>query len=306
MPNAYVYTASGGPEVETFADLPRPVPGASEILIKVRAAGVNPVDWKKRTGFGPPRAPGPQFPVVFGGEASGIVEEVGPGVTDFAVGDEVFGNTSTGGYAEYTLLPVQITARKPADLSFVDAATLPIAAATAYDGVQQLALDPGATLVVIGSGGGVGIAAVQIAVHTGVTVIGVASAGKKALIESAGATHVESGAGVADRIAAAAPDGVDAIYDLVGGEALEAVAPVLTDRSKLITAADRETVARLGGSSVERKRNREVLDAVAALAVEGVLKPSVTRTFPLSQAPAALRLVEGGHAEGKIVIEVGP
>lgn len=305
MPSAYVFTASGGPEVEAFADLPQPVPAAGEILIKVRAAGVNPVDWKKRTGFGPPGAPEQSYPVVFGGEASGIVEALGPDVTDFAVGDAVFGNAPSGAYAEYALLPVDLTAHKPDSVSFVDAATLPIAAATGYDGVRQLALPAGATLVVIGAGGGVGIAAVQIARHQGVTVIGVASAGKKTLIESFGAVHVESGPGVADRVTAAAPDGVDAVYDLVGGDALEAVAPALSDRTKLITAADRSTAARLGGSAVQRDRNRSVLDAVAAMVADGVLKPSVTRTFPLAQAPQALRLVEQGHAEGKIVIEVG-
>lgn len=304
VPNAYVYTASGGPEVEAFADVPRPEPGPGEVLIKVHAAGVNPVDWKKRTGFGPPGAAQLDFPVVFGGEASGVVEALGPGVTDFAVGDAVFGNAPGGGYAEYAVLPAELTAEKPAGVSFVDAATLPIAAATAYDGIQQLALPAGATLVIIGAGGGVGIAAVQLARHNGLQVIGVAGAAKKALIESFGAVHVESGRGVADRVRAVAPGGVDGIYDLAGGEALEPVAPVLADRTKLISAGDRATVARLGGSPVERNRSREVLDTIARLVTEGVLDPVVTRTYPLSQAAEALRQVEGGHAEGKIVIEV--
>ncbi|XVQ06719.1 NADP-dependent oxidoreductase [Spirillospora sp. CA-255316] len=303
MPKAYVHTAHGGPEVEAFVDLPRPAPGPGEILVAVRAAGVNPVDWKLREGLRA-IAGEPRFPAVLGGEVAGVVEETGEGVTGFSPGDAVFGNPSTGGYAEYTLLPVELSAHKPAELSFTDAATLPIAAATAYDGIEQLALPPGATLLITGVGGGVGVAAAQIAVHRGVTVVGTASAAKKDFTESLGVVHVEYGDGTVDRIRAAAPKGIDAIYDLVGGDALEEVAPLLTDRSKLITGADRELVARLGGVPVARARNRAVLDAVARLAVEGVLNPHVTAAFPLEQAPKALRTVEDGHAQGKLVIEI--
>jgi NADPH:quinone reductase-like Zn-dependent oxidoreductase len=143
-------------------------------------------------------------------------------------------------------------------------------------------------------------------VCAGLTVIGTASAGKKDFVEALGVIHVEPGAAprILDRIRGAAPGGVDAVYDLVGGGSLEDVVGVLADRSKLITAADRETVARLGGSPVARARSRAVLDAVAQLVVEGVLRPFVTATFPLERAPEALRMVEEGHARGKVVIEV--
>jgi NADPH:quinone reductase-like Zn-dependent oxidoreductase len=304
MPTAYVYTAHGGPEVQAFLDLPRPVPGPGQLLVAVRAAGVNPADWKRRSGRRLPGAPPPEFPTVLGGEAAGVVEETGDGAGGFAAGDAVFGSPVTGGYAEYTLISVGLAARKPAALSFADAATLPIAAATAYDGIQQLGLRRGATLVITGVGGGVGVVAAQLAVLAGVTVIGTASAGKKDFVEALGVLHVESGAG--DRLRSAAPGVVDAIYDLVGGAALEDVAGVLADRSKLISAADRETVARLGGAPVARARNRAVLDAVGQLAAQGTLRPFVTATFPLDRAPDALRLVEEGHTRGKIVIEVAP
>lgn len=304
MAKAYVFTAHGGPEVQSFRDLPRPVPGPGQLLVAVRAAGVNPADWKRRTGSRPPGVAAVQLPAVLGGEVAGLVEELGADVTGFAVGDAVFGNPVTGGYAEYTLLPVETAAHKPPDLSFTDAATLPIAAATAYDGIQQLALPAGATLLITGVGGGVGVAAAQIARHEGVRVIGTASAGKKDFVESLGVSYVEPGPGVADRVLAVAPDGVDAIYDMVGGPALADVASLLADRSKLITAADRATVAQLGGSPVARARNRAVLDAVAQLVVDGALDPFVTATFPLDQAAEALREVEQGHARGKVVIEV--
>ncbi|MER5795570.1 NADP-dependent oxidoreductase [Streptomyces sp. NPDC001980] len=305
MPKAYVYTRHGGPETEAFAELDRPVPGPGELLIAVRAAGVNPVDWKLRNGFRRPGEGEARFPVVLGSEAAGVVEETGEGVTGFAVGDEVFGNTPGGAFAEYALLTASVTAHKPAALSFADAATLPVAGATAYDGVRQLDLPEGATLLVTGAGGGVGAAALQIAHAWGLWVVGVASEGKKDLVESLGAVHVPSGPGLADRVRAAAPQGVDGVYDLVGGEVLAEAAGLLADRTKLITAgAPPETVAALGGARVERARTAAVLDEVAELVVAGELDPHVSGTFPLEKADEALRAVEDGHALGKIVIEV--
>ncbi|WP_261554517.1 NADP-dependent oxidoreductase [Frankia tisae] len=312
MPKAYVYTANGGPEVEAFTDLPVPEPGPGQLAIAVRAVGVNPADWKLRNGLTLPGLPDPVFPVVLGLEAAGVVTAVGPQVSAFAVGDEVFGITVAGAYAEHVLLAAALATHKPAAVSFRAAAALPVAAATAYDGVHQLALPAGATLLITGVGGGVGVAAAQIARHAGLTVVGTASAGKKDLAESLGVVWVEPGPGVVERVRAVAPQGVDAVYDLVGGAALEEIAGVLTPAAaagagaapRLITAADTATVTRLGGVAVQRARNADVLDAVAGLAAAGVLDPHVSDVYPLDRADAALRAVETGHARGKIVIEV--
>jgi NADPH:quinone reductase-like Zn-dependent oxidoreductase len=302
---AYVYNGHGGPEVEAYADVPRPEPGPGQLLIAVHAAGVNPAEWKRRTGaMRAPGGPPEHFPMLFGREASGVVTAAGDGVTGFTAGDAVFGNTDDGGFSEFALLATAVTAHKPAALSFTDAATLPVAAATAYDGVRQLNLPAGATLLINGVGGGVGVAAAQIARHQGLTVVGTASAGKKDFVESLGVTHVEYGPGVADRVRAAAPQGIDGLYDQVGGQALEDVAPLLADRSKLVSAGDRVLPARLGGAFVARVRGQETLDALAQLVVTGALNPYVTHTFLLDQAGDALRLVEGGHARGKVVVEV--
>ncbi|WP_030660253.1 NADP-dependent oxidoreductase [Streptomyces cellulosae] len=306
MPKAYVFTRYGGPEAEELVEVDRPVPGPGQILVAVRAAGVNPVDWKQRTGYRRPGESGERlFPVVFGNEVAGVVEATGEGVEGFAAGDEVFGNTVAGGYAEYALLPAEVTAHKPDGLSFTRAATLPVAAATAYDGVRQLGLPAGATLLVTGAGGGVGAAAVQIARSFGLSVVGVASEGKKDFVEALGAVHVPSGPGWAERVRAAARDGVAGVYDLVGGEVLAESAGLLADRTRLITAgAPPEEVERLGGARVARARNAAVLEAVAQLVVNGDLDPHVTGTFPLDRAGEALRTVEDGHARGKVVIEV--
>ncbi|MFD3500342.1 NADP-dependent oxidoreductase [Streptomyces sp. NPDC058678] len=306
MPDAYVFTRYGGPETEALVEVDRPVPGPDLLLIAVRAAGVNPVDWKVRTGYRRTGETGDrEFPAVLGSEASGVVEEVGEGVEGFAAGDEVFGSTVAGGYAEYALLPAAVAAHKPAELSFADAATLPVAAATAYDGIRQLDLPSGATVLVTGAGGGVGAAVLQIARAFGLGAVGVASEGKKDFVESLGAVHVPSGPDWAERARAAAPQGIDGVYDLVGGDVLSEAAPLLTDRTKLITAgAPTEDVERLGGARVARARNAAVLEAVAHLVVNGDLNPHITETFPLDRAGEALRTVEDGHARGKVVIEV--
>ncbi|MFI6858461.1 NADP-dependent oxidoreductase [Streptomyces sp. NPDC050421] len=304
MSKAYVFTRNGGPEVEALVDQDMPAPGPGELLVAVRAAGVNPVDWKLRTGYTRPGSAPQPFPTVFGSEAAGVVEATGPGVEGFVAGDEVFGNPVTGGYAEHTLLPVAVTAHKPAGLPFTDAAVLPVAAATAYDGVRQLDLAPGATLLVTGAGGGVGSAAAQLAHHAGVHVIGVASAAKKEFVESLGAVHVESGAGLADRVRGAAPGGIDAVFDLAGGDTLREAATLLSDPATLISAGDKPLVAELGGAPVERARTAAVLDAVAGLVVSGVLRTHVSGSYPLAEAGEALRAVEEGHALGKTVIEV--
>ncbi|MFI1096883.1 NADP-dependent oxidoreductase [Streptomyces sp. NPDC020917] len=306
MPRAYVFHRFGGPEAESFADLPRPVPGPGRLLVAVRAAGVNPADWKRREGLRPPTEPEPRFPAVFGREAAGVVAEVGEGVTGFAVGDEVFGHPDGGSYAEYALLPADAAARKPPQVSFADAATLPVAAGTAWDGVRQLDLPRGATLLVNGAGGGVGTATVQIAVHEGLRVIGTASAAKKDFVESLGAVHVASGPDVAHRVRAVAPDGVDAVYDLVGGEPLREVAALAADPARVVSVADKAAVVALGGSAVVRERSTRALEAVVRLVAEGALDPFVTRTFPLDQADLALRAVEEGHTRGKVVIKVSP
>jgi NADPH:quinone reductase-like Zn-dependent oxidoreductase len=304
MVKAFGYNSNGGPDVQEFLELDMPAPLAGELLVEVRAAGVNPVDWKIRSGMLGAAKPG-DLPAVLGSEVSGVVREVGKDVDGFSVNDEVFGTVAagSGGYAEYTLVPAIAAAHKPPQVSFVDAATLGVAAATAYDGVTQLDLKEGQTLLINGVGGGVGVAAAQIARDLGVNVIGTASEDKRALVESLGATLVAYGDGVDDRIKELLPDGVDAIFDLAGGDGLRAVADLVADRSKLISAGD-PAAAELGGHMIERDRTSRVLEIVGALVAEGKLDPHVEDVRPLAEAADALAAVEIGHARGKVVIDV--
>jgi NADPH:quinone reductase-like Zn-dependent oxidoreductase len=165
-----------------------------------------------------------------------------------------------------------------------------------------LQLQTGQTLLINGASGGVGVAAAQIARDLGINVIGVAGADKAALITSLDATHVPYGDGVAERISAILPAGVDAIFDLAGGDGLRAVADLLADRSKLISAGDMQTVTELGGHMIERERGRHVLDTVAAMVADGKLDPHVEDVIALDQAASAMAAVENGHAKGKVVI----
>jgi NADPH:quinone reductase-like Zn-dependent oxidoreductase len=305
MVKAFGYRSNGGADVQEFLELDMPSPMAGELLVEVKAAGVNPVDWKVRAGIYGAADPS-SLPAVLGFEVAGVVREVGQDVTDFAVGDEVFGAVApgSGGFAEYTLTTADTSARKPTHVSFPDAATLTVAAATAYDGVTQLQLQPGQTLLVNGVSGGVGVAAAQIARDLGINVIGIAGADKAALVESLGATFVPYGDGVAERISAILPDGVDAIFDLAGGDGLRAVADLLADRSKLISAGDMQTVTELGGHMIERERGRRVLDIVAGMVAEGKLDPHVEDVITLDNAASAMAAVETGHAKGKVVISI--
>jgi NADPH:quinone reductase-like Zn-dependent oxidoreductase len=303
---AFVFTQYGGPENQEHQERPTPEPGPSEVRIAVRAAGVNPVDWKIRAGHLREVAPS-DLPAVLGTEAAGVVEAVGQDVDGFAVGDEVFGSTApgSGGYAEQALLSAAVTARKPAGLPFTTAAVLPVAAATAYDAMAQLKLDPGTTLLVNGIGGGVGVVAAQLARDRDITVVGTASEDKRALVESLGAILVPYGDDTADRVRQILPDGVDAILDLVGGDALRAVAGLCADTSRIVSAGDAGTAEEVGGVLVDRARTAAVLDAVVALVAQGKIDPHVAEVFALDEAGAVLQAVETGHARGKVVIEIG-
>lgn len=295
----YGFTAVGGPEKQAFLDVPVPEPGPDELLVRVRAAGVNPGDWRVREG-----SYGVSGPAVLGREVAGTVVAVGPGVSGFTPGDEVFGGCPgmVGGWAEQALVTASFAAHRPDGVSPEVAAALPVASGTAYDALNAFGLSAGATVLVNGAGGGVGIPAVQLAVARGLRVIGVASPGKHELVAGFGAIPVAYGDGVQERVRAVAPDGVDAILDMVGGDALRSVAGLVTDPKRLTSIADRPLALELGGFSLERDRSTAVLTELARLVAAGELDPHVTVVKPLAEAGEALALVEGGHATGKVVI----
>jgi len=307
MALAYGFVDHGGPETQDLLEVDVPAPGPGQLLVAVHAAGVNPADWKVRAGLRRNTVP-VSFPAVFGREVSGVVTAVGEDVSGFAVGDAVFGATAAGfgGYTEYTLLDATGTAHKPAEVSFEVAATIPVAAGTAFDIVEHLGIVDADTVLVLGAGGGVGSAVTQLAHATGAAVLGVASAGKRDLVGADGGTWIESGDGFESRVAEAAErcGAVTAIVDLVGGEVLDRTAGLSRDPGRLVSIADPARATALGGSGITRRRSREVFERVAGLVVRGLLVPHIERTWPLREAGEALAIVEAGHARGKVVLTI--
>ncbi|AGZ41037.1 NADP-dependent oxidoreductase [Actinoplanes friuliensis] len=307
MGQAWGFGRYGGPEVQEFFDRPDPAPGPGEVLIRVDVAGVNPLDHVQRSGLIPGLDGGRPFPLVLGMEAAGTVLALGEGVDGLDVGDAVFGFALTGGgtYAETTVLSAPNTARIPAGLSATVAATLPVAGTTAVDALDQLDLPAGATVLINGVGGGVGLLVARLAVERKLRVVGTGSTAKREAAEAIGVRFIDYTAG--DVVTAAreqAPDGYDGIVDLVGGTSLRAVAPLAKEPRTVIAVSDM-SVPEIGGRFVERRIDRANLERAAQLAHDGVLTPVISAVHPLSDAPAALASVENGHASGKVVIKVG-
>jgi NADPH:quinone reductase-like Zn-dependent oxidoreductase len=222
----------GGPEVLEIVDLPDPHPGPGQVQIAVRAAGVNPSDWKKRQGL-----MDPDLPQTLGYEAAGVVDELGEGVADVAVGDRAFG-LSEDGAAQAELAVLSYYAPIPPSLDFPDAAALPSAIETATRALDQLGVASGSTLLVNGASGSVGSPAVQLAVARGVRVIGTASPANHDYLRSLGAEPVAYGEGMTGRVRALAPDGVDVALDVAGSGVLPELIELAGDAGHVVTLAD--------------------------------------------------------------------
>ncbi|WP_327676428.1 NADP-dependent oxidoreductase [Kitasatospora sp. NBC_00458] len=297
----------GGPEVVEYTDLPDPKVGPDSVLVQVRAAGVNPVDWKVRDG----RLDGlldAHFPLVMGWDAAGVVRAVGGGVTEFAPGDEVYGyvrkdSVEHGTYAELVSAPVRTLARKPAALDWAQAGGLPLAGLTALQALRAVGVGAGDTVLVHAAAGGVGHLAVQIARAAGARVIGTAGERNHAYLRGLGAEPVAHGEGLADRVRALAPAGVDAALDLVGGDAVEVSAGLVADLARIASIADFGVKAR-GGHYVWVRPDAAGLAELAALADAGRLTVTVASVFPLAQAASAQALSAEGRTRGKIVLLV--
>lgn len=305
---AVSYRTYGGPEVLEYGDLPEPKVGPDAVLIKVKAAAVNPVDWKAQLGYLDGLLES-VFPVIPGWDVSGVVVRPGVDAVEYQEGDEVIGYVredflSRGTFAEYVAAPVRTLARKPANLTFEQAAGLPLAGLTAYQAlVKAIRLREGETVLVHAAAGGVGSLAVQIAAHLGARVIGTASERNHGYLRSLGAEPVTYGEGLADRVRELAPDGVQAVLDLVGGDALTVSPGLLASGGRLVSIAD-PAVLGLGGRYFWVRPDAADLTALSELAERGVVGVEVAATFPLEKAADAQRLNAEGHTRGKIVVTV--
>ncbi|MCL7380925.1 NADP-dependent oxidoreductase [Streptomyces sp. 35G-GA-8] len=303
---AIVFEEFGGPDVLHIKEITEPHAGPGEIRVAVKAAGVNPMDYKIRHGW-MEQAFATPLPAVPGLEIAGVVDEVGAGVTDVAVGDDVLGWSATGAYAQYALAATAVP--KPASLGWAEAAAIPVAGETAARVLDELALRDGETLLLHGAAGAVGSMAAQLATARGAIVIGTASPANHEYVRSLGAIPVTYGDGLVERVRSVAPQGVDAVFDTAGKGALPDSIELrggTTDR--IVTIAD-PAAAELGvafssggpGSSTPEKK-RAGLAENARLAAEGALRLRIAGTFPLAEAAQAQQTSENGHANGKLVL----
>jgi enoyl reductase len=300
MARAVVYNEYGGPEVLHVVELPDPEPGPGQVRIRVRAAGVQPADTKLRSGAWQSWAP-VTFPGRLGNEAAGTVDAVGSEVTDFAVGDDVLG-PANGAYADTVVSDAKLLARKPAALPWSEAGALSASGQTASTVLEDLGVGPGETLLINAAAGGVGLMAVQIAVANGVRVIGTARESNHDFLRELGAIPVTYGPGLADRVRAAAPEGVDAALDAAGGDALAVSLELVGKPDKVGTIVDQAAASRLGVRSLGTRRSGSRLAELVALAEAGELQVLVWKEFPLDQVVDAHRESEGRHLRGKIVL----
>ncbi|APC37739.1 MULTISPECIES: NADP-dependent oxidoreductase [Nocardiopsis] len=290
-----------------LVDLPDPKVAPSEVLIRVRAAGVNPVDWKLAAG-GLDALFETDFPLIPGWDVAGVVEAVGPDAHEYQVGDEVYGYArkdwaKNGTYAELVSASVRMLAPKPRSLSWQESAGVPLAGLTALQSVERAGVGSGDTVLVHAAAGGVGAFGVQIAVARGARVIGTASERNHDFLRSLGAEPVVYGDGLVDRVRALAPDGVDAVLDFVGGGVVQEPVPLTGGPTRIVSIAD-PSVQELGGHWLWVRPDSEDLAELAHLADDGRLTVHVDREFPLSEAAEAWRLSQAGRTRGKIVLTV--
>lgn len=290
-----------------LSDRPDPKVAPGEVLVRVRAAGVNPVDWKLAQG-GLDAIMEVRFPLIPGWDVAGVVERVGLDADEFDVGDEVYGyvrkdTAEFGGYAELVSAHVRMLARKPASMSWEQAAGMPLAGLTAYQAIRRVDIGSGDTVLVHAAAGGVGSLATQIAVALGARVIGTASERNHAFLRELGAEPVTYGPGLAERVRDLAPQGVDAALDFVGGEAVDVSLELVGRADRVASVADPQAPVK-GARYVWVRPDSAGLTALAALADEGKLTVHVDRVLPLAEAAEAWRISQSGHTRGKLVLRV--
>jgi NADPH:quinone reductase len=313
MTKAVVATAFGGPEVLSVIEVPAGPPGPGEVLISVRAAGTNPIDYKRYSGaMG--RDPA-RLPMRLGSEAAGVVTEAADGAEGpggrIRAGDEVIAYPIAGGYAADVVVPASSVIPKPAALSFGQASGTMLTGVTAWHALAAGQVGAGDTVLVHGASGGVGLMAVQLAAASGARVIGTASPGAHALLRELGAEPVTYGAGLEERVRALAPDGVDAAVDAVGGdEALDTSLALVADHGRIVTllASRRafDSGVKVIGGAPGADPGTEIRAAarleLTRLAEHGKLRVIVAATYPLAEAAAAHEALATGHTRGKIVL----
>lgn len=311
MSTAITYTAFGGPEVLTVTEIPAPTPEAGQLAVRIEAAGVNPLDYKLRSGLRPSGEI--TEPRRVGADGAGVVTAVGADVEGYRVGDAVVVFGATGVYASDVVVTPGRLAPRPPQVSAPEGAALGIPAGTAYQTLRSLAVGAGDTLLVHGGSGAVGQAVIQLARLWGADVLATTSDRRAERVRSLGATPVSYAPGLLDRVRAAAPGGITAAIDIAGtDEALQSSLELVADRTRIATlvrgadAADLGILAFMGGSprplnEQEIAWRAEAIPVVLSLMAAGAFTVEIGPRLPLAEAAEAHRLVEAG-VDGKLVL----
>ena len=300
---AAVFTTFGGPEVLRVVEVSRPEAGPGEVRVRVEVAGVQPYDSAVRSGWTPPGRT-LQFPQIVGNDFAGVIDQVGGGVTDFDAGAEVIGWAVLASCAEYVVVRASQVVAKPTAMSWPEAGTLSASAQTAHTALQDVKVAAGDTLLIHAASGGVGTIAVQLALALGATVIGTAGPANQDYLRVLGAMPTTYGDGLAARVRALAPGGIDAALDVAGGEALDVSLALVADRDRIGALVDLARAEELGVRPVRSRRSAERLQAIVDIYCMGMLKLNVSEIFPLEQIAEAHSRVDTGHSRGKIAVQV--
>ena len=296
---AVTFDEYGDAQVLHVAQVPDPHAGPGQVRIAVKAASVNPVDWKIRAGYLAQMMP-LEFPAIPGRDASGVVDEIGEGVSGVSIGDAVFGSAVGGSTAEFAVLAGW--GAKPSVWSFEEAAGAGVASSTSVRSLDQLGVEAGKTILIEGAAGGVGSVAAQIAISRGLTVIGTASEANHEFLRSLGVTPTTYGPGLAERVKELAPNGIDYVIDMVGSGSIADLVTLVTDPNDVITIADPNPAA-VGARRTSNEGS--LFDAyaeVAALAEQGKAIIPIQATFTFDQAAQAHELSQSGHVRGKLIL----
>lgn len=294
----------GSADVLQTMEFDIPQAGAGEVRVRVKAAGVQPVDAAIRGGWSP-RGVTVRLPQIPGNEFAGVVEQVGQGVTGFPIGSKVIGYKVLTCYAQYVVVSVDQIVAKPDSMPWEEAGALSASGQTAHTALQELRVGSGDTVLIHAAAGGVGSAAVQLAKAWGAsTVIGTASERNHDYVRSLGAIPVAYGDGLAERVRAIAPGGIDAVLDAIGGDALKVSVELCHNRDRIGTIAGFDLAEQLGVRAIFSKRSAERLAELVELYKAGKLRIAIRQTFPLDDAADAHREIESGHGFGKVVIAI--
>ena len=297
---AVLLSETGGPEVLRVEELPRPEPGDGEVLIRVRAASINPIDWKYRRGISPK-----ELPAVLGNDVSGTVEL--SRATDYAEGDEVFGITPSGGYAEFATAPAALIANKPPGVTHEQAAAIPVGGLTAWQALFDTGgLARGQTALIAGAAGGVGHFAVQFAKHAGARAIGTGSARNRDFVLGLGADEYVD---YTSQDVSETVHDVDVAFDTVGGETTQTLVPTVREGGVIVTiaAAPPEQAAAQRGARAAllvMSPSSEQLARIAELVASGDVHVEIAQTLALADVAKAHELSESGHVRGKLILTV--